>query len=175
MRSAKILSLLVLLGASALAQQSKSPVTNTVREMLPRQEKNLVAAAEEMPAEKYGYRPTPQQMSFAHLVLHISESNTFLCSKLSDTAAPKSAPLKETDTRENLIAGLKASFAFCSDILAKVDDSKLGDTVELFGGHSGPKAFALIALTNNWADHYGAAAMYLRLNGLLPPTAQPKK
>ena len=36
-------------------------------------------------------------------------------------------------------------------------------------------AFALIALTNDWADHYSAAAMYLRLNGLLPPTAQPKK
>jgi hypothetical protein len=56
-----------------------------------------------------------------------------------------------------------------------VDDSKLGDTVELFGGREGPRAFALIALTNDWADHYSAAAMYLRLNGLLPPTAQEKK
>ena len=37
------------------------------------------------------------------------------------------------------------------------------------------RAFALIALTNDWADHYSSAAMYLRLNGLLPPTAQPKK
>jgi hypothetical protein len=56
-----------------------------------------------------------------------------------------------------------------------VDDSKLGDTVELGGGREGPRAFALIALTNDWADHYSAAAMYLRLNGLLPPTAQEKK
>jgi len=47
--------------------------------------------------------------------------------------------------------------------------------VELFGGLEGPRAFALIALTNDWADHYSAAAMYLRLNGLLPPTAQEKK
>jgi hypothetical protein len=30
----------------------------------------------------------------------------------------------------------------------------------------------LIALTNDWADHYSAAAMYLGLNGLLPPTAK---
>ena len=63
----------------------------------------------------------------------------------------------------------------CSTALSKVDDSKLGDEVELFGGHKGPRAFALFALTNDWADHYSSAAMYLRLNGLLPPTAQPKK
>jgi hypothetical protein len=55
-----------------------------------------------------------------------------------------------------------------------VDDSKLGDTLELFGGREGPRAFALIALTNDWADH-STVAMYLRLNGLLPPTAQEKK
>jgi hypothetical protein len=56
-----------------------------------------------------------------------------------------------------------------------VDDSKLADEVELFGGRKGPRAFAMIALTNDWADHYSSAAMYLRLNGLLPPTAQAKK
>ncbi len=59
--------------------------------------------------------------------------------------------------------------------MTHVDDSKLGETIEVFGGRQAPRAFALIALTNDWADHYSAAAMYLRLNGLLPPTAQPKK
>jgi len=83
--------------------------------------------------------------------------------------------LKETDGKERLVTALKASFDFCSTALGKVDDSKLGETVELFGGRQGPRAFALIALTNDWADHYSAAAMYLRLNGLLPPTAREKK
>ena len=56
--------------------------------------------------------------------------------------------------------------------LAKADDSKLSDTVDLYGGHQGPRAFVFFALTNDWADHYSTAAMYLRLNGLLPPTAK---
>ena len=55
-----------------------------------------------------------------------------------------------------------------------MDDTKLGDTIQAYGGHDAPRAWALIALTNDWADHYGAAAIYLRLNGLLPPTAQKK-
>jgi hypothetical protein len=29
-----------------------------------------------------------------------------------------------------------------------------------------------LALASGWADHYAAAAQYLRLNGILPPSAQ---
>ena len=167
---------LLFVGLSAIASaQQKNPVTTVVREMLPRQQKNLVAAVEAMPADKFAYKPTPAQNSFAHLVLHITESNNYLCSKIGDVPAPKSEALKETAPKEKLVAALKASFDFCGTALSKVDDSTLGETVELFGGHSGPKAFAIIALTNDWADHYSTAAMYLRLNGLLPPTAQSKK
>jgi len=55
----------------------------------------------------------------------------------------------------------------------------LGDdivhSVELFGGHQFPRAMGALGLASTWADHYAAAAMYLRLNGILPPSAQPKK
>jgi hypothetical protein len=166
----------LLFAATAVLAQEKNPVTSVAREILPRQEKNLVAAVEEMPADKFGYKPTEQQMTFGHLVLHIIGSNNHLCSTVGDVQEVKApVPLKETDGKDKLVAGLKASFDFCTTALAKVDDSKLGDEVELFGGRKGPRAFALIALTNDWADHYSSAAMYLRLNGLLPPTAQPKK
>ena len=172
----KAFCILLVLAASAALAQEKNPVTSAVKQILPRQEHNLVGAAETMPAEKYTYKPTEQQMTFGHLVLHVLESNNHLCSKISGTPEPKpTAPLKETDGKDKLIPALKASFEFCSTALAKVDDSKLTDEVELFGGRKGSKAFALIALTGDWADHYSAAAMYLRLNGLLPPTAQPKK
>ena len=161
-----------ILTVSLWAQQTKNPVTTVVKEILPRQQKNLVSAVEEMPADKFSFKPTPAQMSFAHLVGHIAESNYYLCAKISDTAAPKNSELKETDTKEKLVAGLKASFEFCSAALAKVDDSTLGDTIQAYGGHDAPRAWAYIALTNDWADHYSAAATYLRLNGLLPPTAK---
>ena len=147
-----------------------------VKEILPHQQKNRVAAVEEMPAEKFAYKPTEKQMTFSHLVLHIVESNNYLCSKIGDVPEVKAAvPLKESDGKEKLVAALKASFEFCATALIKVDDSRLADEVELFGGRKGSRAFALIALSNDWADHYSSAAMYLRLNELLPPTAQPKK
>jgi len=170
------LTLFLLFVATSLFAQDKNPVTSVVNQILPRQQKNLVAAVEEMPADKFSYRPTEAQMTFGHLVVHIIESNNHLCSKIGDIPEVKPpAPLAESDGKDKLVVALKASFDFCATALEKVDDSKLGDEVELFGGRKGPRAFALIALTNDWADHYSSAAMYLRLNGLLPPTAQPKK
>jgi hypothetical protein len=172
----RTLCILLLLSATAVLAQDKNPVTSVAKEILPRQQKNLVAAVEEMPAGKFGYKPTQQQMTFGHLVLHIVESNNYLCSKIGDLPEVKApVPLKESDGKDKLVTALKASFEFCSTALGKVDDSKLGDEIELFGGRKGSRAFALIALTNDWADHYSSAAIYLRLNGLLPPTAQPKK
>ncbi len=165
----------LVLAASAFAQQVKDPVSTVVKDAMAGRQKNIVAAAEEMPADKFDFKPTPPQETFAHLVLHIAESNYLFCSKAADVPAPKTDELKDTDGKDKLVAGLKASFDFCNSALAKADDSKLGDTIEGFGGRKQPRAWAWMALVGSWADHYAGEAMYLRLNGLLPPTAQPKK
>ena len=88
--------------------------------------------------------------------------------------ARRQAQVELSFAQRKLVADLKASFDYCSTALSKIDDSKLAQPVTLFGGRKGNKAAALIGLSNNWADHYIAAAMYLRLNGLLPPSAQKK-
>ncbi|HLV87121.1 MAG TPA: DinB family protein [Candidatus Sulfotelmatobacter sp.] len=171
----RTLCLLLIFASTGLLAQDKNVVTSVVKEILPRQQKNIVAAVEAMPADKFSYKPTETQMTFGHLALHIIEANNAFCSKIGDLPEVKPpVPLKETDGKDKLVEALKASFDFCSTALNKMDDSKLADPVELFG-RKGTRAFALIVLTNSWADHYGSAAMYLRLNGILPPTAQPKK
>ena len=149
-----------------------NPVATAVRSSVERQSKNLIAATEEMPSDKYGYQPTPGQITFGHLVMHMANSNFHLCAMISGAEAPKMDELKETDGKEKLSGALKASFDFCTQSLANVDDSKLGEVVFTRGAFTLTRASAMIALTNDFADHYSAAAMYLRLNGLLPPTAQ---
>lgn len=177
MKLTGVLVLVALVAAvAAYAQESSEPVANpvstTVKNQLTRFSKNMVAAAESMPADKYGFKPTPEMNSFGHLVIHIVQSNNLLCSKISGTPAPDSK-LADTDGKDKLVAGLKASFDFCSTALATVDDSKLGESMVLFGNRPASRAAALIGLSDGWNDHYGAEAIYLRLNGILPPTAQP--
>ncbi|MGA7380455.1 MAG: DinB family protein [Terriglobales bacterium] len=166
----------LLLAAWAAAQktpaQMKNPVSTALRDILSGQQKNTVAAVEAMPAEKFNYKPTADQMTFGHLVVHMAETNDLLCSKAAAVPAPKVEEVKETDSKDNLVAGLKASFDFCSDALAKMGDSKLTLTTEGFGGKQVTRAWISLVLAGAWADHYAEAAMYLRLNGVLPPTSK---
>ena len=151
-----------------------NPVSATVKGQLARYEKNMVAAAELMPAEKYNFKPTPEMNTFGHVVMHIMQSNNNLCAKISGTPAPD-LKLAEVDGKDKLVLGLKKSFEFCTTALADETDAKLGEQIALFGGKLMPRAVAWIALSDGWNDHYGQLAIYLRLNGILPPTAQAEK
>lgn len=153
----------------------KDPVTTSLRFLLQRSQGNTVGAVEAMPADKFSYKPTADQMTFAHLAVHIAEFNNTICAKAADVPAPKVDEVKETDSKDKLVAAVKASYAFCSEALGKMDDSKLGDTIDLFGGRQAPRAMAALIAPSGWADHYSEAATYLRLNGITPPSAQPKK
>jgi DinB superfamily len=164
----------ITLSVVAFGQQSKNPVTDVLRDSLAGRQKNTVAAIEEMPADKFGAKPTPDQISFGHLAAHIAEANYFFCAKVGDVTAPKVDAVTEASSKDALVAAVKASFDFCGTALAKAEDAKLGDPIQDFAGKTRPRAWAALALAGSWADHYGAAAMYLRLNGLLPPTAQKK-
>jgi len=162
----------------ASAQQAASPETNPVsnalRRMVETEARNTVAAAETMPADKYSFRPTPQQRSFGELVAHIAGMNYRFCSTISGAGMPKAAPLKDTDPKDALVAGLKTSWEYCTQELAKLDDSKMGEAVPFFGGRTASRGAVMMTLAEEFGDHYAAEAMYLRLNGLLPPTAQPR-
>jgi uncharacterized damage-inducible protein DinB len=168
----------LLLAASASAQTApasgptKDPVSSALRDILPGRQKNTVAAVEAMPADKFDYKPSADQMTFGHLVAHMVQANNLLCSKAAGIPAPKVDEVKDTDSKDKLVAALKASFDFCAETLAKMDDSKLGEMTEGFGGKQVTRAWFSLVLASNWADHYAEAAMYLRQNGVLPPTAK---
>jgi len=158
---------------STAPAQVKDPISSALRDIMPNRQKNTIAAVEAMPADKFSYKPSADQMTFGHLVAHMIEANYGLCSGAAAVAAPTVKEVKDTDTKDNLVAALKASFDFCAGALSKMDDSKLGETTT--GGPGGQqlsRARFALGIASNWADHYAEAAMYLRLNGILPPTAK---
>ena len=99
------------------------------------------------------------------------EINYLLCSKAAAVPAAKIEGRRHGLERQAVVA-LKGSFHFCSDALAKMDDSKLPEMTEGFGGKQVTRAWISLILAGAWADHYAQAAMYLRMNGVLPPTAK---
>lgn len=169
-----LLAVLAFVPFAANAQEAgagNNPVTDSVKAMVAQHAKAIVAAADEMPADKYSYKPTSGQITFGHLIMHLAQSNNFLCSAIAGTKPPEQEQLSESDPKDKLVTALKHSFDYCSGVLDKTDDSKLGEMVTVRGG-SLPRARIMITLVADLYDHYSAEAAYLRMNGMLPPTAQ---
>jgi hypothetical protein len=139
------------------------------------QSKFMIESAKEMPPDKYGYHPTAEQMTFGKIVAHVVGANVAVCSMISDLARPANLKAADTDPKDRLVPALQASFDFCSQALPKLQDSKMGDTISFFGGRKTSRARAALELVADLADHYSQMASYLRMNGMLPPSAQPKK
>ncbi|HEX6965949.1 MAG TPA: DinB family protein [Gemmatimonadaceae bacterium] len=157
---------------AASSSPEQNPISTALKSSQKRAERNLVGSAESMPAGKYDFKPTPAQMSFGQLMLHVAGSNEFMCSTISGQKAPQREKLTPTAGKDKVVERLKQSFDYCTSALSNVDDSKLGETVPFFGGRSISRGGAMMGLAEDWADHYGAAAIYLRLNGILPPSAR---
>ncbi len=172
MRIALALLLACLSVAPVLAAREPNPVSAALRDNLDRYAKNLVAAAETMPADKYATKPTDKQMSFGDLVHHVAMGNTMICSWIGGQAPPRMAEISGSSGKDALVGALKQSFETCRAALAGLDDSKLGDEVPFFGGRKVTRAAAMLDLAADWGDHYSLMATELRLAGQLPPTAR---
>ena len=165
------LAAMVVLPTIASAQQA-NPVADAFRDNARDAAKNLIAAAEEFPADKYAYKPTPVQMTVGDIVVHLIQGNDYLCGSIGGTKAPMRTKIAGTDSKEALLAQLRESFAFCDQSLAPLTDAKLGEQLPFFGGRKMSRAAVMTLTTGDWADHYSQYANYLRLNGMLPPTAK---
>jgi DinB superfamily len=166
----------VQLAMIATLWQGPGPLSAALTVTITRYATNMPGAAELMPADKYGFKPTPAQMSFGEIIAHEAESNETLCNSIAGSAqTPSESAAKATSPKDSLVARLKKSFETCKNVVAMLQETGLADSVPWFNGRKVTRARAVIALAQDWADHYAQASMYLRANGILPPSARPRQ
>jgi uncharacterized damage-inducible protein DinB len=163
---------LILAAGSASAQQTNA-IADAIATEAHSNATNMIGAAEAMPAEKYVYKPSEQQISFADLIYHAAVANHTLCGAISGEKPPELA-VKATGAKPALIDQMKQSFAFCDKAFATIDPAKMGEPVQMMG-RSVTKAWVLFHLALDYGDHYSQAAMMLRANGIVPPSAQRRR
>ena len=182
---AAILSLV--LPVSLFAQQGgtpANPITTAFRNRIGGLHRNIAQALDSIPEAKYGYKPTPAQLTIGYIAQHLVSDSYFFCNNFGAMKGTQSAAdtttadsVKATWPKETLVAKLKASFAFCESAIGQVDDAKLAEPVTMtFNGQSRQTTCANMVLGHalDLADHYSQLANYMRLNNILPPTALPR-
>jgi len=143
----------------------------------------LLMAFDSIPASKYGYKPTPVQQSIGYIAQHLEDANYQLCSLFGDVKRPMTAKDSLADTikarwpKDTLVARVRASLVFCGDAIGKLNDASLAD--DLFVGlpeakQAVPRVRYLLLLVTDLAEHYSQLASYMRLLGMVPPSALPQ-
>ena len=178
------LALPVSLAAQTQSGDPASPITTSFRTRTLGLQRNVAQAFDSIPESKFGYKPTPAQLSIGYIAQHLVSDNYFFCNNFGamkgemtaeDTTTADSVKAKWP--KEKLVSKLKASLAFCEQALGQVNDGNLADQVTLtFGGQSRKTSRANMVLGHalDLSDHYSQLANYMRLNNIVPPTALPR-
>jgi len=156
----KILGLCAFLAATAHAQTLTS---TAIQRYFTPVRTNLEAAAEAMPADKFDYKLTPGQMTFAEWLLHSADRNYLDCAALKGEPRPVPADVVNSQKGKAAVSKvLHDSFAYCAAALGAMTDAKVTATPEM------SYSFLHTVVHNN--EIYGNLAGYLRSAGVVPPS-----
>ncbi len=134
-----------------------------------------LAVAKLMPADQYGFRPVPVELSFGQIMIQIGSANIGACATASGMARPE-IPAKLTAAykdekidvdKDTAVKFLADTFDFCNQAVASMTPEKLDAMV---GGTRKMTGFEwLWAYFTHTAHHRGQAEVYLRVKGIQPP------
>jgi len=140
--------------------------------------RKLIAMAEDFPEDKYDFKPTPAQRSFAEQLLHMAGANYYFINPVIGQKPPAGEDPKRDQykTKADIVAFVKKSFGDgAAAIKAKGDKGMSELIVEPFSHQQMRVSDLAYGFIEHCGEHYGQLVVYYRLSGLVPPESRPKK
>jgi hypothetical protein len=139
--------------------------------------RKLIAIAEDIPEDKWDYKPHPDSRTFIANVLHASASMYYftdpvLGQKVRFGDDPKRDELK---TRAQVVAFVKKAVQDGADVIKSKGDKGMSESVFAGGPRKSRIDELAYGLIEHSGEHYGQLVVYYRVNGLVPPESRPKK
>jgi len=139
--------------------------------------RKLIAMAEDFPEDKYDFKPTPAQRSFAEQLLHAAGANYFFTNPVMGKEPPAAEDPKrdEYKSKADIVAFVKKSFADGAAAIQSKGEKGLTTEVVYFAHQKARVLDMAYGLIEHSGEHYGQLVVYYRLAGLVPPESRPKK
>jgi uncharacterized damage-inducible protein DinB len=140
--------------------------------------RKLIAMAEDFPEDKYDFKPTPAQRTFAEQLLHASGVNYFFTNPVRGEKPPAAENPNRADfkSKADVVAYVKKSFADgAAAIKAKGDKGMSALVVDPYAHQYVRVSDFAYGFIEHSGEHYGQLVVYYRLSGLVPPESRPKK
>jgi len=139
--------------------------------------RKLTAMAEDFPEDKYDFKPTPQQRSFAEQLLHAAGSCYYFTNPVMGQKPPAGEDPKRDQykSKADIVAFVKKSFADGAAALQSKGEKGLTTEVVYFPQQKSRVLDIANGIIEHSGEHYGQLVVYYRLAGLVPPESRPKK
>jgi uncharacterized damage-inducible protein DinB len=139
--------------------------------------RKLIAMAEDFPEDKYDFKPTPAQRSFAEQLLHAAGANYFFANPVMGKEPPAAEDPKRDQykSKADIVAFVKKSFADGAAAIQSKGEKGLTTEVVYFAHQKARVLDMAYGLIEHSGEHYGQLVVYYRLAGLVPPESRPKK
>jgi pentapeptide MXKDX repeat protein len=139
--------------------------------------RKLIAMAEDFPEDKYDFKPTPSERSFAEQLLHAAGSNYFFINPVMGKAqqAAEDPKREQYKSKADIIAFVKKSFADGAAAIQSKGEKGLTTEVVYYPGQKARVLDIAYGIIEHSGEHYGQLVVYYRLAGLVPPESRPKK
>ena len=170
-RGAMVFLILLLIGMAGVRDgAAANGISDEVRAHWKSTRNIMLTIAAAVPEDKYDFKPTPEVRSFRDQFVHIVEENYFFMGFVSGQRNAK--PAVTPKTKAEIIKALTDSYDFGAKALAGLNDSNAMEIIPVMGNRQGPRwSMALMNIVDNM-DHYGNLVVYMRLNGITPPSSQ---
>jgi len=138
--------------------------------------RKLTAMAEDFPEDKYDFKPTPAQRSFAEQLLHAAGASYYFTNPVMGQKPPAGEDPKRDQykTKADIVAFVKKSVADGAAAIQSKGEKGLMQTV-VYGEQKARVLDIAYGIIEHGGEHYGQLVVYYRLAGLVPPESQPKK
>jgi uncharacterized damage-inducible protein DinB len=165
-----LLAVVATLGPVWLSAQTPAPsLSKEIAASFQRAATEILDVAEAMPAEKYGYKPTPEISSFGEQLVHVAG----ITQRFVDTAkgTKTEAPHHAATTKPEIMELLKKTFHSAQEMITPLTDAQLLEPVKFpFGDRTVTRATFWQGPLYQIRNHHGQLVVYLRMNGIVPPT-----
>jgi uncharacterized damage-inducible protein DinB len=141
--------------------------------------RKLIAIAEDLPEDKYDYKPNPDSRTFRALLLHVSASMYYFTDPAQNKKPryaddPKPADLK-INNKADLVAFVKQCVKDGAEVIQAKGDKGMSEAVDAGGPRLNRVDELAYGLAEHSGEHYGNLVVYYRTNGMVPPESRPKK
>jgi len=137
--------------------------------------RKLTALAEDFPEDKYDFKPTPAQRSFAEQLLHAAGSCYFFTNSAMGKRPPTEDPKRDQyKSKADIVAFVKKAFADGAAAIQSKGEKGLMTEVVYYPQQKARVLDIAYGIIEHSGEHYGQLVVYYRLVGLVPPESRPK-